>query len=66
MELESEIDNDIQLIKVLGGARIWIDEAYKYGFDLKAFRRCCENAKNNLEYIIDVTKEIEKEEKDGR
>ena len=44
MELESEIDNDIQLIKVLGGARVWIDEAYKYGFDLKALRRCCENA----------------------
>ena len=31
-----------------------------YGLDLKALRRCCENAKGNLEYIIDVIKEMEK------
>jgi len=40
-------------------AKHWIDEAYKYGFDLKASRRCLENAKSHLYYAIENMKSIE-------
>ena len=39
----------------------WVGESYKYPLDLKAQRRCLENAKSSLDCVIERIKSIEKE-----
>ena len=58
MELET-IPNEYFVMQV----QHWIKESYKYPLNLKAQRRCLENAKNSLDCVIERIISIEEDAK---
>ena len=56
MELET-VPNEYFVMQI----QHWVEESYRYPLNLKAQRRCLENAKSSLDCVIERIISIEKE-----
>lgn len=54
-----QVEENYQIHEMLQKAKYWIDESYKYPMNEKAVRRCCENAKSHLTYVLEILSGIE-------
>jgi len=56
---EIEMSDELKTQMMVDRASSWIKEAYAYPMNIKAQRRCLENAVVSLKYVIELMKHIE-------